>query len=95
MQEITSWEEEAVRDTKNGTATGNNHINIETLKAGEDTISKTLSKLYNKYLSEIRTSTAWKSAKMVIIFKKRNKKDFRNYRPISLLSNIYKVLTIV
>ena len=32
---------------KNGTATGNDHINIETLKAGEDTISKkTLAKLY-------------------------------------------------
>ena len=29
---------------KNGTATGNGHINIKTLKAGEDTISKRLSK---------------------------------------------------
>ena len=44
--EITSSEmEAALRDLKNGTATDNDHINIETLKAGGDTISKTLAKL--------------------------------------------------
>ena len=34
--------ETALRDLKNGTGTGNYHINIETLKTGKDTISKTL-----------------------------------------------------
>ena len=37
---------------KNGTATGNDLINIDTLKAEEDTISKTLTKLYNKCLGK-------------------------------------------
>ena len=41
---------------KNGAATGNDHINIETLKEGEDTISKTLAKLYTKCLSK-KTNT--------------------------------------
>ena len=69
--------------------TGKAHINIDTLKAGEDTISKTLAKLYIKYLSE---KELWKNAKVIIIFKKGNKMiDLRNYRPICLLSNIYKV----
>ena len=81
---------------KNGTATGNDHINIDTLKAGEDTISKTLAKLYTKCLSEKRIHTAWKNAKMVVIFKNRKKKkDLRNNRPIHLLSNIYNVLAKV
>ena len=74
---------------KNVTATGNYHINIETLNAGEDTISNTFAKLYTKCLSE--KPSAW----MIITFKKGNKKDFKNYRQICLLSNIYKVLTKV
>ena len=53
VPEITSWDvEAALRHMKNGTGTDNNHTNIETLKAGEDTISKTLAKLYTKCLSE-------------------------------------------
>ena len=94
VPEITSWEfEAALRNMKNGTATGSDHINIDTLKAEEDTISKTLAKLYTKCLSESRIPTAWKNTKMMIIFKKGNKKDLKKYTPICLLSNIYKVLT--
>ena len=70
-------------------------INIEVLKAREDIISKTLAKLYTKCLSERRIPTAWMNAKMTIIFRKGNKKDLRNYRPLCLLSNIYKVLSKV
>ena len=84
--------EAALRDINNGTATGKDQINIETLKTGEDTTSKTFAKLYTKCLSERRMPTAWKTAKMVIIFKKGNKKDLKNYRPICLLSNTYKAL---
>ena len=71
---------------------GNDHINTETLKAGEDTISKTLARLYTKCLSERRMPTAWKNGKMVLFFKERNKKDLNNYRTICVLPNIYKIL---
>ena len=41
VPETTPWEVEvALRDMKNGTATGNDHIHIDTLKAGEDTPSR-------------------------------------------------------
>ena len=73
---------------KNGTATSNEHINIDTLKAGEDTISKTLAKLYAKCFSERRIVTAWKNATTMTIFMKGNKKDLKNYTPICLLSNV-------
>ena len=37
----------------------------------------------------------WKNAKVMIIFKKGNRIDLRNYRRICLLSNIYKAFTKV
>ena len=93
---MTSWEvEAALPDMKNRTATGNDHISTGTLEAGEDTISKTVANLYIKCLSQRRIPTAWKDAKIMIIFKKGNKKDLKNYRPICLLKNICKVLTKV
>ena len=53
VPEVASWKvEAALRDMKNGTETGNDHINIETLNAGEDTISVTLTKLHKS--KEIR-----------------------------------------
>ena len=36
-----------------------------------------------------------KTAKVVPVFKKDSKLDYRNYRPISLLSNIEKILCIL
>ena len=58
-------------------------------------MSKKLAKLYTKCISERRILTVWKNAKKMIIFKKGNKKDLNNYKPICLRSNIYKVLTKV
>ena len=54
---------------KNGTATGMQHIHIETLKAGN---TKKI-----KYLSERQISTAWTKAEMVIILKKKTRKTSR------------------
>ena len=94
VQEITSWElEAALRYMNNGTATSNEYLNIDTLKAGGDSMSKTLAKLYTKCLSERRIATAWKDAKMMIFFKKGNQKNLKNYVPLCLQSKIYKVLT--
>ena len=75
---VTTWEvEAALKKMQNGKATGNDQVNIETLKAGEDTIAKALAKLYTKCISERRIPTTWKNAKMVIIFKKGNQKTSR------------------
>ena len=90
---ITAWEvEAALREMKNGKAAGEDEVNIETLKAGEDIITKALAKLYTQCLVQGRIPNSWKNANMVLIFKKGNKKDIKNYRPICLLSNIYKLL---
>ena len=92
VPELASREiEAALRDMKNGTATSNDYINIETLKAREYATTKTLAKLYTKCLSKRRIPTAWENAKMVTIFKNENKKDLKNYTTICILSNVYKI----
>ena len=48
---IMTWEVEvALRKMKNGKEAGKDQVNIETLKAGDETIAKQLAKLYTKYI---------------------------------------------
>ena len=89
-----AWEvEAALRKMKNLKEAGKDQVNIETLKAGDETIAKQLAKLYTECITERRIPKTWKEANMVIFFKKGNRRDIKNYRPIFLLSNMYKLLT--
>ena len=91
---IMAWEvEAALRKMKNGKEAGKDQVNIETLKAVDETIAKQLAKLYTKCTTERRIPKTWKEANMVIFSKKRKRKDIKNYRPICLLSNMYKLFT--
>ena len=91
---IMAWEVEAVlRKMKNGKEAGRDQVNIETLKAGDETIAKQLAKLYTKCITERHIPKTWKEGNMVILFKKGNRKDIKNYKPICLLSNMYKLFT--
>ena len=84
--------EATLRKMKNGKEAGKDQVNIETLNAGDDTIAKQLAKLYTKCITERPIPKTWKEANnMVILFKKGNRKDIKNYRQICLLSNMYKL----
>ena len=74
--------EEVPPKMKNGKEAGKDQVNIETLKAGDETIAKQLAKLYTKCITERRIPKTCKEANMVIFFKKGNRKDIKNYRPI-------------
>ena len=68
---IMAWElEAALRKMKNGKEAGKDQVNIETLKAGDETIEKQLAKLYTKCITERRIPKTWKEANIVIFFKK-------------------------
>ena len=89
---IMAWEVGVtLRKMKNGKEAGKDQVNIATLKAGEETIAKHLAKLYTKCITERRIPKTCKEANMVIFFKKG--KDIKNYTPICLLSNMYKLFT--
>ena len=92
---IIAWKvEAALRKMKNGKEAGKDQVNIETLKAGEETIANQLAKLYTKCIPERRIPKTWKEANMVIFFKKGNRTDIKNFKPMCLLSNnMYKLFT--
>ena len=91
---IQTWEvEAALRKMKHGKEAGKDQVHIETLKAGDETIAKQLARLYTKFIIERLIPKTWKEANMVIFFEKGNIKYIKNYRPICLLSNMYKLFT--
>ena len=61
---------------------------------GEDTI-EILTKLFNKIMEMEEIPNQWNEAKVIILHKKGNMKDIKNYRPISLLPHLYKIFTRV
>ena len=68
---IMAWEvEAALRKMENGREEGKDQVNIETLKAGDETIARQLVKLYTECIKERRIHKSWKEANMVIFFKK-------------------------
>ncbi len=62
------------------------------LKATVTSIPKPLSILFNRSLSEYQFPSIWKEANVIPLFKKSCPHTPSNYRPISLLSCIGKVM---
>jgi hypothetical protein len=86
---------EAVKSLKNDKAPGPDGIVNEVLKTGEYTLWKAIASLFNDCLQQEDVPEQWKKSTTVIIPKKGDREDLKNYRPIALLSTIYKVFTKV
>ena len=73
-------------------ASGPNSIPYRILSLLKNEISKHLADLFNiSFITGVFPSVL-KTTKVVPLFKKDSKLDYNNYRPISLLSNIEKIL---
>ena len=73
-------------------ATGPDEIPARILKETATTIAPSLCKLFNRSLGEGYIPSEWKLANVVPVYKKDEKDHVENYRPISLLCIISKVL---
>ena len=73
-------------------ASGPNSIPYRILFLLKNDISKQLADLFNLSFMTGVFPSVLKTAKVVPVFKKDSKLDYSNYRPISLLSNIEKIL---
>ena len=71
---------------------GPKSIPTNILKLLNDEISSHLSNIYNMSFSMGVFPSVLKTAKVIPVHKKNPKLDYKNYRPISLLPNINKIL---
>ena len=73
-------------------ATGPDGISNRLLKLTADSICRPLCTIFNKCMEHGKFPTLWKKAHVSPIFKANDRQNHTNYRPISLLSNIGKIL---
>ena len=62
------------------------------LKEGADILAEPLCKIINNSLSQKAVPTDWKRANVIPIHKKGKRDLIENYRPVSLLSTVSKVM---
>ena len=80
---------------KRGKASGDDDVLVDILKDGGDIIPEELAKLFTLCIQSNQTPDSWNNALIILIHKKGDITDLKNYRPISLLSNTYKLFTKV
>ena len=80
---------------RRGKAAGEDQVTADLLKDGGQIVLEKLATLYTECLITSSVPESWKNANIILIHKKGDAKDLKNYRPISLLSVAYKVFTKV
>jgi hypothetical protein len=84
--------EKVLNKLKVNKSPGPDGIHPRVLKEAKDALIMPLKIIFNRSLSEGKVPNDWKKANVTHIFKKGNKKEPANYRPISLTSVICKLL---
>lgn len=80
-----------LEEMKNNKSPGDDGIAIEAIKEGGTSLMDTIVKLFNACLWQGITPSQWNNAIIIIMHKKGDITNLGNYRPISLLSHIYKL----
>ncbi|KAK6740406.1 hypothetical protein RB195_008706 [Necator americanus] len=83
----------AIKSMKPGTDPGPDFISADFLRAGGHPLHVILAAHKTSYLQKERIPDQWKTSRTVLIHKKGDREELRNYRPICLLSVLYKVFT--
>ncbi|GBP03806.1 LINE-1 retrotransposable element ORF2 protein [Eumeta japonica] len=83
----------AIQSQKSGKAFGDDKISSEILKQSSIEICRFVTSLFNEILVTEQIPTQRTKSTIILLHKKGDKNEINNYRPISLLSNLYKVFS--
>ena len=89
---IHSEVQTAINQMKRNKAPGIDQITTDIIILGGEEVIQEMVTLFNDILKEKRIPKEWKEAKVILLFKKGDKNEVKNYRPISLphVQNIHK-----
>jgi hypothetical protein len=85
--------EMAIEELKRHKSQGIDQIPAELIKAGGRTICSGIHELTNCIFNKEELPEQWEQLIIVPVYKKGDKTDCRNYRGISLVSTMYKILS--
>jgi len=85
----------ALDKLKNKSSSGIDGVSAKILKSSADVLQVPLTRIVNASIEQGYFPSAWKIAKVVPLYKKGDRKDKANYRPVSLLPVASKVLESV
>lgn len=80
-----------INSLKNNKCPGSDKITYEQIKLNGDVLLPLLSTLFNKILYTEHIPEQWKESIIILLHKKGNRNEITNYRPISLITNLYKI----
>lgn len=83
----------AILSQKLDKAPGPDKITNELLRGTIEELVPILTKIFNRILRLGQVPEQWETSHIILIHKKGQKDDIGNYRPISLMSNIYKIFS--
>ena len=78
---------------KKGKAPGIDNIRSDILKLSGKEVIKVLKTIFNEILESQEIPETLREAKMIILHEKGERRDIKDYRPVSLLSHTYKLFT--
>lgn len=91
LQEV----QKAIMSQKPEKSPGPDNISNELIRGNVEEISPILTKLFNYIVTTGVIPKQWNESHIILLHKKGDKDDIGNYRPISLISNVYKVFAKV
>jgi hypothetical protein len=86
---------EDLRGMTNGKSPGSDAITVELQQKGGPALLNVMSLIFTRCLEDRRIPQVWNEGEIILIHKKGDTQDLKNYRPITLMSVFYKLFTII